>query len=547
MTTASDLELGRQAFARHAWKDAFARLSAVDTESPLEPEDIERLGISAYLIGNESDSLEMLARAHREWLKCDHIERAAQSAFWLGFVLLQKGQRAQGNGWIARSRRVLDEGQRDCVVRGYLLLPAALQQVAERDLAAAHDTFAQAAKIGEQFGDRDLMTLGRQGRGRALINLGRIPEGVALMDEVMVSVTTGDVSPIIVGTIYCSVIEGCYEMFDLQRALEWTAALAAWCASQPDLVPYRGHCLVRRAEIMQLHGEWPDAMDEATRACECLTDQPAAYAAFAQQAELHRLRGEFAKADEAYRQATLASRRPQPGIALLRLAQGQIEGAVAAITRVMDEAQDRRTRARALIVQVEVMLAAKDIGAARAAIDELLQIAALFDAPLLNASAAQAQGAVLLAEGDAHAALGPLRRAWTAWEELGAPYEAACVRVLLARACRALGDPASADLELDAARVTFESLGAVPDRDRVRDLLSRDDEPKLLGGLTHREVEVLKLVATGRTNRAIADELEISEKTVARHLSNIFTKLDISSRAAATAYAYQHHLIDAGT
>ena len=389
------------------------------------------------------------------------------------------------------------------------------------------------------------MTLGRQGRGRTLINLGRIAEGVALMDEVMVSVTTGDVSPIIVGTIYCSVIEGCYEMFDLQRAHEWTSALAAWCASQPDLVPYRGQCLVRRAEIMQLHGEWPDAMDEAIRACECLSDQPAAYAAFAQQAELHRLRGEFAKADEAYRQATLASRRPQPGIALLRLAQRQIEGAVAAISRVMDDAQDRRTRARALIVQVEVMLAAKDVGAARAAIDELLQIAALFDAPFLNASAAQAQGAVLLAEGDARAALGPLRQAWTEWEELGAPYEAACVRVLLARACRALGDHASADQELDAARSTFESLGAVPDLDRVRDLLSRDDEPKLLGGLTHREVEVLKLVATGRTNRAIADELEISEKTVARHLSNIFTKLDISSRAAATAYAYQHHLIDA--
>jgi DNA-binding CsgD family transcriptional regulator len=547
MTAASELEQGRQSFARNAWREAFMRLSAVDSESPLEPEDIERLGISAYLIGNESDSLEMLARAHREWLKHDEVERAARSAFWLGFVLLQKGQRAQGNGWIARSRRLLDEGQRDCVERGYLLLPIALQHVAERDLTTAHDTFTKAATIGERFGDRDLMTLGRQGRGRTLINLGRIAEGVALMDEVMVAVTTGDVSPIIVGTIYCSVIEACYEMFDLQRAQEWTVALTAWCASQPDLVPYRGQCLVRRAEIMQLHGEWPDAMDEAMRACECLSEQPAAAAAFAQQAELYRLQGDFAKADDAYRQASMTSRRPQPGIALLRLAQGQVEGAVAAITRVMDEAQDRRTRARALIVYVEVMLAAHDVSAARAAVDELLQIAATFDAPFLSASAAQAQGAVLLAESDPRAALGPLRRAWTAWEELGAPYEAACVRVLTGLACRALGDSSSADMELDAARQVFQSLGAAPDLARVRELLSRAEGPKVVGGLTHREIEVLRLVATGRTNRAIADELDISEKTVARHLSNIFTKLDISSRAAATAYAYQHNLISADT
>jgi DNA-binding CsgD family transcriptional regulator len=543
----TNLELGRQAFARHAWKNAFTRLSAADAESPLEPEDIERLGMSAYLIGNESDSLELLARAHREWLTHEDVERAARSAFWLGFVLLQKGQRAQGNGWIARSRRLLDEGQRDSVERGYLLLPVALQHVADRDITSAHDAFAQAAAIGERFGDRDLMTLARQGRGRTLVKLGRIAEGVGLMDEVMVAVTTGDVSPIIVGTIYCSVIEACSEMFDLRRAQEWTAALTAWCSSQPDLVPYRGHCLVRRAEIMQLHGEWPDAMDEAVRACECLSDHPGAAAAFARQAELHRLRGELAKAEEAYRQATLASRRPQAGIALLRLAQGQIEGAVASITRVMDEAQDRAARARVLIVYVEVMLAAKDLGTARAAVDELKQIAAEFDAPYLTASAAQAEGAVLLAEGRAREALGPLRHAWTSWEELDAPYEAACVRVLTAQACRSLGDSGSADMELDAAQQVFRALGAAPDLARTRELRPQDAGPRTVGGLTEREIEVLRLVATGRTNRAIAEALDISEKTVARHLSNIFAKLDLSSRAAATAYAFQHNLISEDT
>ena len=548
--TETDLELGRQSFARKAWKEAFAKLSASDEHSPLEPEDIERLGISAYLIGHESESLELLARAHRAWLEQQHVERAARSAFWLGFVLLQKGQRAQGNGWIGRAKRMLDEAKcEDCVERGYLLLPVALQHVAEGEPGAAQETFAEAATIGERFGDRDLTMLARQGRGRTLVKLGRIQEGVALMDEVMVAATAGDLSPIIVGTVYCSVIEGCYEMFDLQRAQEWTSALTAWCATQPDLVPYRGHCLVRRAEIMQLHGEWPDALDEARRACEWLSEppgQPAAAAAFAQQAELHRLRGEFAKADDAYRQATLLSRRPQPGIALLRLAQGQVEAAVGAITRVMDEAQDRRTRATALVVYAEVMLSARDLAAARAAADELLHIASTFDAPFLNASAARTQGAVLLAEGDPRAALGSLRRAWTAWEEIGAPYEAARVRVLMGLACRALGDEPSADMELEAACRTFQALGAVPDAAHVREL-SRRDGPKGVGGLTLREIEVLKLVATGRTNRAIADDLDISEKTVARHLSNIFTKLDISSRAAATAYAYQHNLVSADT
>ena len=308
-------------------------------------------------------------------------------------------------------------------------------------------------------------------------------------------------------------------------------------------MPYRGQCLVYRAEIMQLHGAWSDAVEEARRACEWLSRPPgpATGPAFYQRAELHRLRGEFAKAEQAYRQASQFGRTPQPGLALLRLAQGQLDAAAAAIRRAVEEAQDRLTRAKVLAAHVEIMLAVGDVPAARAAADELTAVAADLDAPLLRAVAAHATGAVLLAEGDARAAVAALRRAWTAWQELEAPYDAARVRVLIGLAYRALGDRDTAAMELDAARWVFRQLGAMPDVIQVEALV-REAAPRAAGGLTAREVEVLRLVAAGKTNRAIAADLFLSERTVDRHVSNIFTKLGLSSRAAATAYAVEHDL-----
>jgi DNA-binding NarL/FixJ family response regulator len=544
MTGGSTLERGRQAFERRAWGAAYELLCAADEEAPLGAEDLERASRSAYLIGREDDCFSLCERAFRERMRQGDPEGAALAGFWLVFGLMGKGEWARAGGWIGRARAAIDDGRRDCVARGYLLGPDALQALMGGDAEGAYATFSEQREIGRRFADPDLLSLAGFGQGQALIAMGRIPEGIAVLDEIMVGVTGGETSAAVAGLVYCGVIAACMETFDPRRAREWTVALQLWCDAQPDLVPFRGQCMVHRAQIMQIQGAWPDALVELRQATERFTDagHPAAGDALYEQAEVHRWRGDLDDAERAYREAATFGRDPQPGLALLRLAQGQPEAASAGIRRALEEATEWVRRPRLLRAAVEIALEDKDVDAARAAAAELAQLADERDVPLLQAMAAHAGGLVGLAEGDARRALAGARRAWTLWQDLDAPYEAARARVVVAMACRALGDEDAARMELDAARQVFERLSAGPDLARVEELTG-PARTRAGGGLTAREVEVLQLVATGRTNRVIAAELFLSEKTVARHLSNIFTKLGVSSRAAATAWAYRHELV----
>jgi DNA-binding CsgD family transcriptional regulator len=537
---------GRTAFERAAWSEAYRLLSAADAETPLDPADLDRLATAAYLIGEDAVSAQAHTRAHAGFLEQREPTRAARSALWLAFTMLDKPrQRAQAAGWLARAQRLLDDVKEPCVEQGWLLCAAARQRVASGDIAAAQAAFTEAAGIGVSFGDADLTALARHGEGRTLLALNDTAAGLSLLDEVMVAVTGGEIAPIVAGAVYCSVITACHDLFDLRRAQEWTTALEGWCAARPDVVPFRGQCLIHRSELMQLHGAWKAALIEAQRACERLTDPPAqseAGAAYYQLAELHRLRGDFGLADEAYRLASQAGRTPHPGLALLRLSQGQVDAAEASIRLALQEARNQRARVLLLWAAVEIMLARNDVAGARGTCDELAQVAEGLDVPFPRAISSQARGALALAERQPLAALELFRGARATWQDLAAPYELAQSRVLIGLAYRQLGDEEGAQLEFDAAHEVFEKLGAAPAVSRVAALNAQASPPQGTG-LTGREIEVLRLVATGAKNRTIAGRLSISEKTVARHLSNIFTKLDLTSRAAATAYAYKHKLL----
>jgi ATP/maltotriose-dependent transcriptional regulator MalT len=536
---------GREAAERLAWADAYSALSLADQSSPLPAQDLELLATAAYLLGHMEACLRALRRAQQLHAERGDHRRAARCAGWLAFHLSIRGDLAQASGWYGRANRLLEHEQQECAEHGFLLISAAFQQLMAGAYAEARGTLAQAAGIGARVGDADLVAFALYLQGRALVWEGRVGEGLALLDEAMVAVVAGEISPLVAGTVYCGVIEICQEIAELRRAQEWTEALTAWCGKQPDMVTFTGQCLVHRAEILQLHGAWPEAVQEAKRAGERFAraaDTHATGAAFYQQAELYRLSGDFTAAEDAYQQASRWGREPQPGLALLRLAQGRIDAAAAASRRVVAETSERFRRAKLLPAQVEIMLTVGDLPTARDAAKELTEIADGYGTPALQAVADHARGAVLLTEGDAPAALVALRGAWQVWRELEAPYEAARVRVLVGLACRALGDEEAAAMELDAARTIFAQLGATPDLERLKALMGPEAASKA-HGLTQRELQVLRLLATGTTNRAIAGELYVAEKTVDRHVSNIFTKLGVSSRAAATAYAYQHRLL----
>ena len=541
---AEDLRRGRSAYAENAWRDAYAALGSVDRQVGLDAEDLELLATSALLTGKLPEGQAAFERAHHEYVGRGSPLRAARVAVFLGMNLALAGEIGSAGGWFARAQRLVEGQGEDCVERGYLLAPLMLRHDAAGEHEEACRTALDAAAIAERFHDPDLLALTLHSAGVSRIKQGRIDEGLGLLDEAMVSVTGGDVSPFFTGIVYCSVIASCEEAFEPRRAREWTDALASWCDAQPQLVSFAGRCLAHRAGIKQLHGHWTDALEEARLArerCEQAMNRAAAGQAYYQQAELLRLQGELGAAEEAYRKGSGYGRDPQPGLALLRLAQGDLEAATAAIRRVVAVTTEMPQRATLLPAYVEIMLSGGNVDDARAAARELADFAATAGRPLLTAFASFAGGAVDLAAGDAGAASSALRRAREIWQELDAPYEVARTQVLVALACRALGDRDTAQLELEAALQCFKELGAVPDAVAVERLLG--DEPRDRHGLTPRELEVLRLVAGGKTNREIAAILVVSEHTVARHVQNILVKLRVSSRTAATAFAFEHELV----
>jgi DNA-binding NarL/FixJ family response regulator len=537
---------GRAAYDARAWSAAFERFRTADEQTPLAPGDLTTFAFTAYLSGHAEECIQALGRAHHAFVRDGAVDRAASCAYWLAFALLSRGEHAQASGWVSRAMQMLEEDGRDCVELGYLKMLTGIQTLMQGRPAEAMKAIEEVGVIAQRFDDADLKGMYGLGTGQALIALDRTEEGLEILDRVMVAVTAGELSETVAGLAYCAIISVCQEILDVRRAREWTSALSRWCADQPDLVPYSGHCLVHRSEIHQIEGDW-QAAASAVRAAheryELGQDWASDGYAFYREGELYRLRGEYDAAEAAYREASRRGHDPQPGLALLRLAQGQVEAAATSTGRLLQEGLDRLRRARVLAVHAEVMLAAGDISSARQATDELTETASHFAPSMLRAVALAADGSVALAEGDAAAALSQLRRSAALWQELDAPYELARTRELIGRACQALGDQGASELELDAAIETYRWLGAEPDLIRATGRPTTGTPGHSATGLTPRELEVLRLVAAGKTNRTIASDLVLSEKTVARHISNIFVKLDLPSRSAATAYAYEHGLV----
>jgi DNA-binding CsgD family transcriptional regulator len=539
-TSAGALDRARDAYARRAWLEAHEAFSRADGDGALEAEDLELLAMAKLMLGRDDEAIAILERAHHRYLERGDTHRAVRAATWIGMNLHFRGAIAPANGWLGRAQRLLDGQPGDSVEHGYLMIPSVFRHEAAGEFEAAAALAGEAAAVAERFGDRDLLSMSLNAQGTMLVRAGRVRDGFGLLDEAMVTATTSDLTPFVLGIVYCGVILACQEVFEVGRAREWTLALSTWADEQPDLVAFTGRCRIHRAEILQFGGSWSDALEEAGRACRRMieTQNAAAGIAYYRRAELLRLRGEFAAAEEAYREASSFGWEPQPGLAQLRSAQGNRDVALAAIRRASAEITEPLKRAALLPAYVEIALDAGEIDEAHAACGELEELAGSYESAMLAAMVAYSRGAVALAAGNAHAALVALREAHRTWLELDAPYEVARTRALLARACSELDDAEAARLELEAACAIFRKLGAAPDLARVEPPADGDSH-----GLSGRELEVLRLVAAGKSNREIAGELVISEHTVARHVQNIYRKLRLSSRAAATAFAFEHDLV----
>ena len=545
MDAERELERGREAYASRAWNDAYEALAATDVQAELSAADLELLAKSAYMLGLDEEYVAGLERAHSAYLASGAVRPAVRCAFWIGHSMMFRGHVGPAAGWFARGNRLLASAEPECAERGYLLIPVLLEHSSKGDFETAHAAATEIARIGERFDDPDLVAMGAMEQGNSLVRQGKTEQGLRLVDETLAAVSAGDLSPIVAGIVYCNTIAFCRDVYEVRRAREWTAALTRWCEEQPEMVAHNGLCLVHRAELMTIGGAWAAALEELRQVGErfrrgVLNQRALGHAAY-REGEIHRLQGELRGAETAYKEAARFGRDPQPGLALLRLAQGKGEAAAASIRRALAEASLPLKRAALLPASVDILLAVGEVEEARASSRELESIAERQQSELLNATSAQARGAVALAEGDRDGAITALREAWRTWQELDAPYEGARARVLAGLAYSALGDDEAAAVELESARDAFAGLGATHDVAEVDTLSGRAHTDG--HGLTQRELEVLRLVASGKSNREIAADLVISERTVARHVQNIFAKLRLSSRAAASVFAAERGLL----
>jgi ATP/maltotriose-dependent transcriptional regulator MalT len=523
------------------WQETFDSLATLDATGALGARELDSLGEAAWWLGRVPECTSARERAVAAYLDAGQPRVAALVALRLFYTSSVRGDEAIATGWLRRASRLL-EREAEGVEHGQLRLAEARVARSQGDQDAELGYAREAIDIGGRFGDPDLVALGQYIEGRLLVKQGSVHDGMAILDDAMLAAVQGELGPMATGQVYCNVIAACQELGDVRRAAEWTDALRSWCVTQPGSV-FPGLCRVHRAEVMHLRGEWSEAELEAQQACGDLLGVMPSFAAeaFYEVGEVRRRAGELGEAEAAFRRASDLGREPQPGLALVRLAQGKADAASAALRSVLAHENAPLQRAKVLPAQVEISIVGNDLDTAAAAADELEQIAQGYASPALAAASVGARGSLELAQGEAQVALQSLRRAWKLWEELDCPFEAAEARRTLGRACRALGDEEGAELAIGGAQAVFEQLGATVELKRTSELLGTRGQP---GGLTAREIEVLRLVAAGKSNKEIAEDLHLSVKTVSRHLENIYFKLGVSSRMAATALAYRDGLLD---
>lgn len=465
------LQTGREALRRRTWREAFDLFSEADHLESLSPEDLERLAEAAWWVGRRDEYTDARQRAYAAHLESGNRPRAARMALLLAGDNPYITPPSVAAGWRSKAERLLAD-EPECVEHGYLARAHAAVAWQRGEIDAAYQHAERAAQVGRHFGDRDLENFGLHDKGILLTQRGQIADGMALVDEAMAAAVGGECGPWTTVWLYCDTLACCQMLADYRRAAEWTQVIEK-CYQRQRVENFSGDCRVHRAGILRVRGAWAEAEREARRGCEEMRPYDLYHVAWAltEIGGIRLLTGDLAGAEEALLQAHELG-LGQPGLALLRLAQGKVEAAAASIRRALDEGpQVPLVRVPLLPAQVEIALAAADIETARSAAVELEEIAKTIGTPALEASASCARGAVLLVEGNAVGARRSLRRGWQLWQEVGAPYEAAKARVLLADALRREGDAEGATLELRAAWAAFEHLGAVADARRAAEAL----------------------------------------------------------------------------